>query len=215
MTGARVGAGRAVARASAAGAAAAPGAITLRVDEIPSPIGVIRVVATDRAVCALDFADGPPDDLDRVRARFPGAALVRGAGGADWRERIEAYFAGCLDALDAIPVDPGGTAFQQRVWRALREVPAGATISYAALAARLGEPHAARAVGLANARNPVALIIPCHRVVGAAGALVGYGGGLWRKRWLLEHERGSIELFDMGRSGRAGGASGARGAAGR
>ena len=103
-------------------------------------------------------------------------------------EALDAYFEGDLDAIRPIPVAPRGTAFQRRVWELLREIPAGATTTYGELAASMSAPGAARAVGLANARNPVWLIVPCHRVIGANGSLTGYAGELWRKRWLLRHE---------------------------
>ena len=102
--------------------------------------------------------------------------------------RIEAYLAGDLHALDEIKVNPGGTEFQQTVWSALREIPAGTTQTYGQLAASIGRPSAPRAVGLANGQNPVSIVIPCHRLIGSNGALTGYAGGLDRKRWLLRHE---------------------------
>jgi methylated-DNA-[protein]-cysteine S-methyltransferase len=103
------------------------------------------------------------------------------------REQLDAYFAGELDAFD-LPLAPHGTPFQLRVWDELVRIPFGETISYSELARRLGDPKLVRAVGLANGRNPISIVIPCHRVIGADGSLVGYGGGLERKRWLLEHE---------------------------
>jgi methylated-DNA-[protein]-cysteine S-methyltransferase len=109
--------------------------------------------------------------------------------------QLTAYFAGELRDFD-LPLAPVGTPFQERVWQALRDIPYGATTSYSALANRIGAPGAARAVGLANGRNPIAIIIPCHRVIGAGGTLVGYGGGLNRKRWLLDLEAGRVPLFD-------------------
>ena len=102
-----------------------------------------------------------------------------------------AYFKGDLTAIDGLKVANGGTDFQRAVWKALRAIPAGGTITYGALAARLGRPKAARAVGLANGANPIAIVVPCHRVVGADGSLTGYGGGMARKQWLLAHEAGS------------------------
>jgi methylated-DNA-[protein]-cysteine S-methyltransferase len=102
--------------------------------------------------------------------------------------QLAEYFAGTRTAFD-VPLTPHGTAFQQRVWMALRDIPYGRTTSYGELAAELGQPTASRAVGLANGRNPLAVIVPCHRVIGANGSLTGFGGGLPRKRWLLEHER--------------------------
>jgi methylated-DNA-[protein]-cysteine S-methyltransferase len=101
---------------------------------------------------------------------------------------IEKYFAGDLTALDALSVKTAGTAFQRKVWDALRTIPCGATLSYAQLAAQIGRPAAVRAVGLANGANPVGIVIPCHRVIGSNGSLTGYGGGIRRKSWLLKHE---------------------------
>ena len=110
-------------------------------------------------------------------------------------ETVRRYFAGALEAIDAIPVATAGTSFQREVWRALREIPCGTTTSYGALARRIGRPEAVRAVGHANGSNPVAVIVPCHRVIGANGSLTGYGGGLERKRWLLRHEQSGSLLF--------------------
>jgi len=140
--------------------------------EIPTPVGPL--LATLRG----ELLQG---------VRFGRRARARGRE-SDVSRRIEAYFAGELDALDRIRVDAGGTPFQQRVWAALRCVPAGRTCSYSELAGEIGVPRAVRAVGLANARNPIPLVVPCHRVIGKDGSLTGYGGGLWRKRWLLDHE---------------------------
>jgi len=102
---------------------------------------------------------------------------------------ISSYFSGQLHVIDTIPVETGGTPFQRQVWRALREIPCGATSSYGELARRIGHPAAVRAVGAANGANPVAVVVPCHRVIGSNGSLTGYGGGIERKRWLLDHER--------------------------
>ncbi|MGE8658111.1 MAG: methylated-DNA--[protein]-cysteine S-methyltransferase [Achromobacter sp.] len=101
---------------------------------------------------------------------------------------LQAYFEGEVDAIDRLPVASGGTDFQRQVWRALRDIAAGDTVSYGTLAVRIGRARAVRAVGLANGANPVGIVVPCHRVVGADGSLTGYGGGLHRKRWLLAHE---------------------------
>lgn len=114
---------------------------------------------------------------------------------------LKAYFAGELAAIEGIRVATGGTDFQRSVWMALRKIPLGETISYGALASRLKCPRSARAVGLANGANPVGIVVPCHRVIGADGSLTGYGGGLQRKRWLLEHE--GAQLTDHRRSGRS------------
>lgn len=108
------------------------------------------------------------------------------------RAQLQAYFAGELRDFE-LPLAAAGTPFQQRVWRALCDIPYGETISYGELARRIGQPKAARAVGLANGQNPIAIVVPCHRVIGADGSLTGYGGGLARKRWLLAHEsKGSL-----------------------
>jgi len=101
---------------------------------------------------------------------------------------ISRYFAGELAAIDSLPVKTGGTPFQRAVWHALRNIPCGTTISYAQLAGQIGRPAAVRAVGLANGANPIGVVVPCHRVIGADGSLTGYGGGIERKRWLLRHE---------------------------
>ncbi len=110
------------------------------------------------------------------------------------RAQLEAYFAGGLREFD-LALAAEGSPFQQRVWQALCDIPYGETASYGEIARRVGEPHAARAVGLANGHNPIAIVVPCHRVIGADGSLTGYGGGLPRKRWLLAHERGERSLL--------------------
>jgi methylated-DNA-[protein]-cysteine S-methyltransferase len=109
--------------------------------------------------------------------------------------KVQAYFQGELGVLDSLSVTMGGTEFQRQVWRALREIPYGTRISYGELARRVGRPSAVRAVGAANGANPIGVIVPCHRVIGADGTLTGYAGGLERKRWLLQHEAGNGPLF--------------------
>lgn len=154
-----------------------------------TPLGTILIFASNGSLCGLGFADrcdGLKRDLNR---RFGGQPIEDEVDPAGAVTRLTSYFAGELDALEGIPADPGGTAFQRDVWTSLRRVPAGRTVSYSELGRRSGHPGAIRAVGLANARNPVALVIPCHRVIGADGSLTGYGGGLERKAWLLRHER--------------------------
>jgi len=158
---------------------------------IASPLGPLALAVSDRGLCALDFIDAEPRGRARAGDESPAPPPVSGrpgAIGAPIAERIAAYFAGDVRALDAIPVAPDGTPFQQRVWSALRDIAAGATCSYQDLAAAIGAPTAARAVGAANGANPVPLVVPCHRVIAADGKLHGYGGGLWRKEWLLRHE---------------------------
>lgn len=158
-------------------------------DEVPSPIGTILIVFDGDTLCALDYIDYEARMLSLLRRHFGQVKLRRRADANGFRPRIDAYFAGDLVALDKIPVNGGGTDFQKKVWRALRAIPPGKTASYGEIATRLGCPSAARAVGLANAQNPIAIVVPCHRVVGANGKLTGYAGGLDRKRWLLDHER--------------------------
>ena len=157
------------------------------VDALDSPVGTLTIAERAGRVCLLHFGpDGPAIDqmFDRwypgePRARRPIVAI---------RDVLSRYFAGDVSVLDPIPVELNGTPFQKNVWQALRRIPGGTTISYAELAKRIGEPSAVRAVGTANGANPVAVIVPCHRVIGSNGKLTGYGGGLDRKQWLLEHE---------------------------
>lgn len=163
--------------------------LTLTVDRMPTPIGVsLLAVDAKGALCALDW-DEYEDRLERLVARFGGAVrLVEGEAPAV-RALLERYFSGDLAALDAIEIRTlGGTPFQRRVWTALRAIPAGTTTSYGALARLLDVPGAMRAVGMANGANPIGVVVPCHRVIGADGTLTGYGGGLERKSWLLRHE---------------------------
>ncbi len=163
--------------------------MNLVLDTFDSPIGTVTLASDGCALVALDFGEPPERVLPRVRARFgPGAAIREGRDPQGFTSRVRAYFAGELDALAGCPADGGGTPFQRRVWAALREIPPGETLSYSALAALVGVPNASRAVGLANGRNPIAIAVPCHRVVGADGSLTGYAGGIERKRWLLGHE---------------------------
>jgi methylated-DNA-[protein]-cysteine S-methyltransferase len=160
----------------------------LWVDHVRSPLGTLTLVAADDALCALDFPVARSRMLARIRARFPRIALKRRRDPNGYATRVHAYFAGDLSALDGIAVDGGGTAFEEQVWNAVRAIPAGTTATYRELAEVVRRPRAVRAVGRANARNPVCLVIPCHRVVGSDGHLKGYAGGIWRKRRLLAHE---------------------------
>jgi methylated-DNA-[protein]-cysteine S-methyltransferase len=166
---------------------------TLTLDRVATPVGeVLLVTDAEGAVRALDFADYEAR-MTRLLARHaPGAALVEGRAPGAVRRAVEAWFGGDLTALDGLTVRTGGTAFQRTVWAALRAIPAGETRSYGQLAAAIGAPRAVRAAGLANGQNPVAVIVPCHRVIGADGTLTGYAGGLERKRWLLKHEGAAI-----------------------
>ncbi|HEX6755169.1 MAG TPA: methylated-DNA--[protein]-cysteine S-methyltransferase [Mycobacteriales bacterium] len=145
---------------------------------VDSPIDPLMLVGDESGLRELLMAPHSPP---------PGAVEDRGPLAAA-AAQLEAYFAGELTTWD-LPLAPVGTAFQQKVWAALRAIPYGATMTYGEIAAGLGQPTASRAVGLANGRNPIAVIQPCHRVIGADGSLTGFGGGLDRKRWLLDHER--------------------------
>ena len=168
--------------------------MTLEIAEFHSPIGTIVLAVRDGTLTALVFAEGWPDRRARLVKRFGDVDLRGAADPAGVSGRLAAYFAGDLGALDAIAVDSGGTPFQRRVWAALRTIPAGETVSYQTLARRIGAPTAVRAVGAANGDNPVGIVVPCHRVIGADGSLTGYAGGIERKRWLLTHERaGTLE----------------------
>ena len=166
-----------------------PETLNLILDRLASPVGeVLLVVDAGGAVRALDFHDYE-DRLRRLlRLHYGAVVLTEGRAPEAVRRAVEAYFAGDLAAFDAIRVETGGTVFQRAVWRALRDIPAGETRTYGQLAQAVGSPKAVRAVGLANGANPVGVIVPCHRVIGANGTLTGYAGGLERKRWLLAHE---------------------------
>jgi methylated-DNA-[protein]-cysteine S-methyltransferase len=161
----------------------------------PSPIGELVLAASDAALKGVLF----PQPRNRVTpaerpewvedaGHGPAGALL-----AHVRRQLTEYFDGTRTTFD-LPVDAAGSAFERRVWDLLRAIPYGATTSYGELARRLGDPRATRAVGAANGKNPIPIIVPCHRVVGARGELTGFGGGLDRKRWLLEHEGALLTL---------------------
>jgi methylated-DNA-[protein]-cysteine S-methyltransferase len=161
-------------------------------ERVPTPIGLLLLVtdAEDR-VRALDWDDQATRLHWLLRRHYgPADAILReGRTPSDALRALAAYFAGDLSAIDRLHIETGGTAFQRAVWRALRRIPAGQTTTYGVLAAGLERPTAARAVGLASGANPIGIVVPCHRVIGANGSLTGYGGGLDRKRWLLAHEK--------------------------
>ena len=161
-------------------------------DYYDSPLGQMLLVASDTALTGLHFVD---------EKYYPGVA-------ADWRKapaatmivrarkQLDEYFAGTRTEFE-LPVDPEGTTFQCGVWRALQEIPYGTTINYGTLARRIGNPSASRAVGAANGRNPISIVIPCHRVIGANGDLTGYAGGMARKDALLRLEAQRVEDFQL------------------
>ncbi len=165
----------------------------LTLDRMETQVGTLLLVSDDNGVLrALDFSDYEPRMRTLLRRHYGEVTLVEGKTPEGTRAAVTAYLAGNHSALDNIPVATGGTAFQRSVWAALRRIPAGETRSYGALAAMLGKPGASRAVGLANGANPIGIVVPCHRVIGADGTLTGYAGGTDRKRWLLAHEGATV-----------------------
>jgi methylated-DNA-[protein]-cysteine S-methyltransferase len=160
----------------------------LLIDRIESQLGTILLISDGERLCALDFADYEPRMISLLRQRYRSIELLPDLDPQGFSSKIRAYLEGDYASLDCIAVNAGGTDFQQLVWQALRTIPVGVTISYGALATKLGKPTAARAVGMANSLNPVAIVVPCHRVIGAKAKLTGYAGGLDRKQWLLRHE---------------------------
>jgi methylated-DNA-[protein]-cysteine S-methyltransferase len=149
---------------------------------LDTPIGRYRLVASARGLTGVAPEATLPSPTDEAPEPVARRHLLRA------RRALERYFAGDDPRFDALRLDAGGTPFQAEVWRGLRRIPSGETLPYAELARRIGRPRAARAVGAANARNPLAIVVPCHRVIGSDGGLGGYAGGVERKRWLLRHE---------------------------
>lgn len=171
--------------------------LQLLVDRIETPIGEMVIVADrDGNFRATFWTDREAQLHDALRRQYGenGFTLEPASNPYALTGAIGRYFAGELTAIDSLPVKTAGTPFQREVWRALREISCGTTLSYRALAARIGRPNAVRAVGLANGSNPVGVVVPCHRVIGSDGSLTGYGGGIERKRWLLEHESKHAEF---------------------
>ncbi|WP_262693943.1 methylated-DNA--[protein]-cysteine S-methyltransferase [Kordiimonas aquimaris] len=160
--------------------------------EIPSPIGPVALVLDGDTVVICEFADRA-SRVERQLSRFYGGReVITGSAPHEVAEAFKAYFDGDRDALDILKTNPVGTDYERTVWKALRTIPGGTTDSYGALAKRLNSSP--RAVGRANGRNPVGLIHPCHRIIGADGSLTGYAGGLERKEWLLVHEGAIMDL---------------------
>lgn len=156
---------------------------------IASPVGPLLMIADSAGVMrVLEFQDREERWRPHIARRFPDATMREKPGAFGHAATLARYFDGDIEAIDAIATKATGSDFQLAVWKALREIPAGTTTSYGAIARKLGKPDAMRAVGLANGANPIAIVVPCHRVIGADGSLAGYGGGLERKRWLLAHE---------------------------
>ena len=168
------------------------------VDRLATPIGELLIVA-DRAgkLRTIDWTDHEAR-MRQLLDRYYGKGrytLDQAHDPGGLTRVLRAYFKGDIEAIDRLPVETAGTPFQTSIWRALRKIRRGTTISYAELASRVGRPRAVRAAGLANGQNPISIVVPCHRVIGSDGSLTGYGGGLLRKKWLLEHEAA------LGRSG--------------
>jgi methylated-DNA-[protein]-cysteine S-methyltransferase len=167
--------------------------LTLMLDRMTTPIGIMYLVFDDQArLRALDWQDHEDRFLDLLKRHYGQKgrdfALADAPLPVGLRAPMEKYFGGDIGAIDSIPVHCHGSDFQKTVWHELRHIPGGTTISYGQLATRIGKPNAMRAVGLANGANPISIVVPCHRVIGANGTLTGYGGGLARKQWLLQHE---------------------------
>ncbi|WP_239017940.1 methylated-DNA--[protein]-cysteine S-methyltransferase [Sphingomonas aracearum] len=154
----------------------------LRSAALPSPVGLLTLVASEAGLVAVLWEQDSPARVPLGPVEAADHPILAAAAG-----QLSAYFAGTRQAFD-LPLDPRGTAFQREVWTALLAIPFGETRSYAGIARAIGRPAAVRAVGAANGRNPLSIIAPCHRVVGAGGALTGFAGGLAAKRWLLAHE---------------------------
>lgn len=168
----------------------------LLVERLVTPIGTLVVMTDEHGhLRAIDWTDYE-DRMRRLLARHYGSdrmTVVPASRSSEPASAIAAYFGGELHAIDSLPTATEGTPFQKRVWQRLREIPPGQTVSYSELAQQIGQPAAVRAVGLANGANPIGIVVPCHRVIGADGSLTGYGGGLDRKRWLLNHEKQARE----------------------
>jgi methylated-DNA-[protein]-cysteine S-methyltransferase len=180
--------------------------LRLLTDTLATPIGELVLICDEEGRLRATDWTHYDERMHRLLARHYGeenVTLTPAHNPSGLTSAIAAYFDGDIHAVDSLAVATAGTAFQKSVWEALRVIPAGQTISYGELARRLGKPAAVRAVGLANGANPIGVVVPCHRVIGANGSLTGYGGGIERKRWLLNHERqyrlraGTSSFFGM------------------
>jgi methylated-DNA-[protein]-cysteine S-methyltransferase len=160
-------------------------------DRFDTPIGEMIIVADhDGNLRAVEWTDHEERLQKSLRLHYGrnGFKLEPSHNPSGLSDVMKRYFEGELSAITELPVRTAGTPFQREVWRALREIPHGTTVSYGKLAKQIGRPNAVRAVGLANGSNPIGVVVPCHRLIGSNGSLTGYGGGIERKRWLLEHE---------------------------
>jgi methylated-DNA-[protein]-cysteine S-methyltransferase len=165
--------------------------LRLKIDRLQTPIGELLIIADENGkLRTIDWTDHEARMralLDRAYGK-DGYRLEPARNPGGLTQAMRAYFKGDLGVIDKLPVEAPGTPFQKSVWRELRKIRSGKTISYAELARRIGKPKAVRAAGLANGQNPISIVVPCHRVIGSNGTLTGYGGGLPRKQWLLQHE---------------------------
>jgi methylated-DNA-[protein]-cysteine S-methyltransferase len=167
---------------------------TFGLGRLETPIGLALLVTDAEGVLrALDWEDYAARMKELLRLQYGAVVLKEAQAPGQLLKALSAYFKGDLDRLGTIKWRVAGTAFQQKVWHALPKIPAGTTMSYGAMAAKLDAPRAMRAVGHANGSNPISVVVPCHRLIGADGALVKYGGGLHRKKWLLEHEGAALK----------------------
>ena len=160
----------------------------LLTDTLESPIGRLVLVSDAEQLCALDYVESTERMNRLLQRRYQQFRLRQVPNPLGVTQQLRDYLGGKLDAIDSIQVDTGGTAFQQKVWATLRTISPGTTRTYRDVAEQIGRPNAWRAVGRANALNPISIVVPCHRLIGANGALTGYAGGLERKHWLLRHE---------------------------
>lgn len=157
-------------------------------DRIQTPIGDMILVSRDGVLLLLEFEDATGRVEREMKLRFKNCEMQQTANPFGLSQIMRDYFAGNINAIDNVLTDGGGTRFEKQVWFELRKIPTGTTVSYGSIARKLGDINMSRAVGTANGRNPIAIVVPCHRVIGADGSMTGYGGGIARKEWLLRHE---------------------------
>ena len=157
-------------------------------NRIQTPIGDMILVARDGVLLLLEFEDATGRVEREMKLRFKNHELQQTENPFGLSQIMRDYFSGSISAINNILTDGGGTAFEKQVWAELRKIPTGSTVSYGAIARKLGDINMSRAVGTANGRNPIAIVVPCHRVIGADGSMTGYGGGIARKERLLRHE---------------------------
>jgi methylated-DNA-[protein]-cysteine S-methyltransferase len=160
----------------------------LFIDRIEFQLGEILIVTDGEKLCAVDFSGYEDRMMNLLQKRYDSIQLIDTQNPQGFSDRLRGYLNGEWQAIEDIPVSTGGTPFQQKVWLSLRSIPPGQVMTYGALATLLDKPSASRAVGMANSLNPISIVLPCHRVIGANASLTGYAGGLDRKQWLLNHE---------------------------